>query len=124
MSEAKNLIQRALKNGFDLSTIKNYSEKLFKQGLYEYMVKKNFFVFEEDGIIFVGVDILEDVAEIKIENKKMTIKPLVQDGFFDILKEVFKYFSNFSKDYLPTSEDDIPTESYSEEDSSSEEIWL
>lgn len=124
MSEAKTLIQRALKNGFDLSTIENYSEKLFKEGLYDYLVEKKFYVTEEDEIIFVGIDIFDDAAEIKIEDKKMTIKPLTQEGFFDILMEVFKYFSKYVKNYLPKGEEDIPTESYSEEESSSEELWL
>jgi hypothetical protein len=124
MSEAKTLIQRALKNGFDLSTIENYSEKLFKEGLYDYLVENKFYVTEEDGVIFVGIDIFDDAAEIIIEDEKMTIKPLIQEGFFDILMEVFKYFSKYVKNYLPKGEEDIPTESYSEEDSSSEELWL
>lgn len=124
MSEFKTIIQRALKNGFDLSSIENYSEKLFKEGLYDYLVENKYYVTEEDGIIFVGIDIFDDAAEIKIQDKKMTIMPLVQEGFFEILMEVFRYFSKYVKDYLPKGEEDIPTESYSEEDSSSEEIWL
>ena len=39
------IIRRALKNGFDLSTIKNFSPKMFHDKLYTYLVDKKYSCF-------------------------------------------------------------------------------
>lgn len=121
MSETKSIIKRAIKSGFDLSAIPNYSPKKFKSDLWDYLVKQQLFLTEEDGFIVVGYDIVEDTAEVFIEGTTMKVKPLAEFGFFEILMHLFKFISISSKNYL-SSDDDDPTESYSEE--SSEEIWL
>lgn len=122
MSETKAIIRRAIKSGFDLSAIPNYSPKKFKSDLWDYLVEQKFFVTEDAGFIVVGYDIIEDTAEVSIDGTTMKVKPLAEFGFFEILIHLFKFISISSKNYLSSDNDDDPTEDYSEE--SSEEIWL
>ena len=119
MSNLKNVLKRAIKNGFDLSYIPNYNPKHFRNELYQYLVQNNFFCFMEDEKIFVGVDVLDDIAEIIIEDVTMKVVPLKEGGFFDLLVHLFKYIGIAAKE---KPEEEETTESMN--DDSSEEIWL
>ena len=121
MSNLRNTLKRAIKNGFDLSYIPNYRPKTFRNGLYEYLVESKFFCYMEDEKIFVGVDILEDMAEITIEDVTMKVVPLMEEGFFDLLVHLFKYIGIASKE---KPEEEETTEKISDEDPTSEDIWL
>jgi len=123
MRDMKDIIKRAIKNGFDLSFIENYNERKITQGLYDYLVRQKYFCSMEDNVIYVGPDIIEDVAEIRIKNKVMHVKPLTDKGFFDTLITLFKYIQYLSKSQEEISEEDISTE-HDDDDESSEELWL
>ena len=114
-----------MKHGFDLSAIDNFTIPTFRSGLFEHLVEKNFTVFEEDGELFVGYNIVDDVAKVSFSSDTMKVLPLKENGFFEILIELFRYITIACKlKNSDKSDDDISTESYSEEDSESEEIWL
>ena len=116
------IIRRALKNGFDLSTIKNFSPKIFHDKLYTYLVDKKYFCFSEDNIIVVSDFTLEDVAEIEISDFHLKITPLKPEGVFDLLMDVFKFIAD-NPDLKP--EEDISTEENSPEEIPSEEFdWI
>ena len=123
--KVKGIIQRALKNGFDLSTIKNFDTKLFRDKIYTYLVDKKYFCFsEENNVIVVSDMTLDDLAEIQIHEFHMTITPLKPEGVFDLLIEVFKFVAD-NPDLMP--EEDISTEENSSpvDDISSEEFdWI
>ena len=106
-SKLKGIIRRALKNGFDLSTIKNYNQKLFLDKIYTYLVDKKYFCFAEDNIIVVSDYTFEDLAELEIGDCYLKITPLRTDGIFDLLLEIFKFIAD-NPDLMP--EDDISTE--------------
>ena len=117
-----NIIKRSLKNGFNLSSIPNYNPKGFRDGLYDYLLSKHYSVSEEEGILYVGYNLFEDTAKVIIKDATMRIKPLKEEGFYEILIELFKYVGTYSvEQYQP--QEDMTTESYSEDDSS-EEMWL
>ncbi len=78
----------------------------------------------EDGVIYVGPDIIEDVAEVRIENETMKVTPLTENGFFDLLVTLFKYISYVAAQQEEKGEEDISTEDAVDDDDSSEEIWL
>jgi len=122
MKDMKDVIRRAIKNGFDLSFIENYNERKITQGLYDYLVRQKYYCSMEDNVIYVGPDIIEDVAEITIKNKVMHVKPLTDKGFFDTLIALFKYIQYLSQSQEEKEEDDISTEH--DDDDSSEELWL
>lgn len=119
MSNLKNILKRAIKNGFDLSYIPDYRPRTFRNGLYDYLVESKFYCYMEDERIFVGVDILEDIAEVYLEDSTMKVVPLSEVGFFDLLVHLFKYIGIASKE---KPEEEETTESL--DDDSSEEIWL
>jgi hypothetical protein len=103
------IIRRALKNGFDLSTIKNFSPKIFHDKLYTYLVDKKYFCFSEDNIIVVS-------------DLHLKITPLKPEGVFDLLMDVFKFIAD-NPDLKP--EEDISTEENSPEEIPSEEFdWI
>jgi hypothetical protein len=118
----KSTIERAIKHGFDLSTIPFYNPKKFREGLYEYLVNEKYFVFEEEEVIIVGCDITIDLIEIHVTGTSMKVVPLAETGFFEILINIFKYITIAAKE---KKEEDISTESITPENSeSSEELWL
>jgi len=119
MSNLKDILKRAIKNGFDLSYIPNYRPRTFRNGLYDYLVESKFYCYMEDERIFVGVDILDDIAEVYLEDTTMKVVPLSEVGFFDLLVHLFKYIGIASKE---KPEEEETTESL--DDDSSEEIWL
>ena len=119
MSSLKNILKRAIKNGFDLSYIPNYRPRTFRNGLYDYLVESKFYCYMEDERIFVGVDILDDIAEVYLDGPTMKVVPLSEVGFFDLLVHLFKYIGIASKE---KPEEEETTESL--DDDSSEEIWL
>ena len=123
MRDKKSILKRAMKNGFDLSFIKNYNEKKVLQGLYDFLIMNRYYCSMEDGIIYVGIDIIEDIAEVSINNKTMKVKPLTDNGFFEVLISLFKYikFASLAEEEEENSED-ISTET--DDDDSSEEMWL
>ena len=123
MKDLKDIIKRAIKNGFDLSFVENYNERKIFQGLYEYLVRQNYFCSMEKDVIYVGPDIIEDVAEIRIKNKIMYVKPLSEHGFFDTLITLFRYIQHLSKSQEEKDQEDISTEE-DDDDESSEEMWL
>ena len=124
MSEVKKILRRAIKHGFDLSAVPNFSVLSFRGGLFEYLVDNNFCVFEEDGELYVGYDPFLDIARVRITGVTMKVVPLHDEGFFEILIQLFKYITIACKVVEKQDDDDeISTESYSEEDSS-EELWL
>tara|TARA_B100000282_G_C31725945_1_gene488462 strand:+ start:1498 stop:1878 length:381 start_codon:yes stop_codon:yes gene_type:complete len=118
-----NLIKRSLKNGFDLSSLPNYTPASFRAGLFEFLVGQSYVVFEEDEIIYVGYDLLQDIAEITVIDTTMRIKPIASEGFFNILIDLFRYIGMLT-DKKDSTDDDVSTESYSSEESSEEELWL
>ncbi len=126
MRDLKSIIRRAIDNGFDLSFVKNYDKKEILQGLYEYLIKNKYYCSMDGDIIYVGPDIIEDVAEITIENKTMRVKALTDRGFFDTLVSLFKYIKHLSAQLEEDSEEDISTETdeFKDDDESSEEMWL
>jgi hypothetical protein len=119
MSNLKNILRRAIKNGFDLSYIPNYRPRTFRNGLYDYLVESKFYCYMEEERIFVGVNILDDIAEVYLEDSTMKVVPLSEVGFFDLLVHLFKYIGIASKE---KPEEEETTESL--DDDSSEEIWL
>jgi hypothetical protein len=126
MRDLKDIIRRAVKNGFDLSFIKNYDEKAILQGLYDFLVKNKYYCSMDGDVIYVGPDIIEDVAEITIKNKTMRVKALTDRGFFDTLVTLFKYIKHLSVQLEEDSDDDTSTETddFKDDDESSEEMWL
>ena len=110
MTNLKNIIRRAIDNGFDLSFVKNYNEKEILQGLYDFLVKNRYYCSMDGDVIYVGPDIIEDVAEIRIQNKTMRIKALTDRGFFDTLVTLFKYVRHLSEQVGEDSDEDISTE--------------
>lgn len=126
MTNLKNIIRRAIDNGFDLSFVKNYNEKEILQGLYDFLVKNRYYCSMDGDVIYVGPDIIEDVAEIRIQNKTMRIKALTDRGFFDTLVTLFKYVRHLSEQVGEDSDEDISTETdeLKDDDESSEEMWL
>lgn len=124
MKETKDILKRAMKHGFDLSFIENFNEKKVLQGLYDYLIRNHYYCSMEDGIIYVGIDIVQDIAEVSIDNKTMKVKPITDKGFFDILISLFKYIRFASSIQEKTEEvEDVSTE-IDEDDESSEEMWL
>ena len=122
MKDLKDILRRSVKNGFDLTFVKNYNEKSLIQGLYDYLIKNHYYCSLESGVVYVGVDIVQDIAEVTIENKTMKVKPLTQKGFFEVLVSLFKYVKYLSSLSDEVSEEDISTET--DDDESSEEMWL
>jgi hypothetical protein len=57
------ILKRALKSGFDLSSIRNYDPKLFMRKLYTYLVSQKYFCFDEGDAIVVSDYLFEDLAE-------------------------------------------------------------
>tara|TARA_B100000900_G_C20529056_1_gene695523 strand:- start:435 stop:800 length:366 start_codon:yes stop_codon:yes gene_type:complete len=115
-------IRRAIKHGFDLSSIPNYTPNKFRNGLYDYLIKNHYAVFEEEGVIIVGYDLTSDILEIYISDTTMKVVPLSDVGFFEILLDLFKYIAIAAKEQ---NQDEISTESINEKDSeSSGELWL
>ena len=78
----------------------------------------------EEGVIYVGPDIIEDVAEIRIKNETMKVTPLTDKGFFDVLVTLFKYISHVAALEEEKGEEDISTEDVVDDDDSSEDLWL
>ena len=115
-------IRRAIKHGFDLSSIPNYTPNKFRRELYDYLVKSHYAVFEEEGVIIVGYDLTSDILEIYINDTTMKVVPLADVGFFEILLDLFKYIAIAAKE---KNQEEISTESLSDKDSeSSGELWL
>jgi hypothetical protein len=119
--DTKDILKRAMKNGFDLSFVIKYDEKKIFQGLYDFLVDEKFYCSMDGSVIYVGPDIIEDSAEITIVDKTLKIKPLTDRGFFDTLVALFKYIRHLASLQEEASEEDISTET---DDDSSEEIWL
>lgn len=124
MSQVKRIIKRAIKNGFDLSTIPNYNPRNFKNKLFQYLVDNKYFVFEEDESLFIGFHPFEDTLRVYFIGTCMKIEPLKESGFFEILIELFRYISIASKEEVLEDSEEETTEKYSEEDSDSGELWL
>ena len=124
MSEIKKILRRAIKHGFDLTAVPNYTVFSFKVGLFEYLVDNNYSVFEEEEELYIGYDPFLDVARVSVEGVTMKVVPLHDEGFFEILIELFKYITVACKtrEKIKVDDDEISTESYSEE--SSEDLWL
>ena len=106
-SKVKGIIRRALRNGFDLSTIKNYDPKLFLDKMYTYLVDRKYFCFAEENILIVSDYTFEDLAELEIGDSYLKITPIKTDGIFDLLLEVFKFVAD-NPNLIP--EEDISTE--------------
>ena len=118
------ILKRALKVAFDLSTIPNYTPRKFINSLFEHLVKNHFVVYEEDCVMYVGYNVIEDVAKIVVIDTTLKIEPLQEQGFFDILIELFKFIGIIAKiSLIEKKTEDVSTEDYSEDDSS-EEMWL
>ena len=105
--KVKGIIRRALKSGFDLSTIKNYDPKLFHDKIYSYLVDRKYFCFSEDNVIVVSDFTFEDLAELEIIDVHLKITPLKPEGIFELLLDVFKFVAD-NPDLQP--EEDISTE--------------
>ena len=123
MKNMKDILRRSMKNGFDLSFVNDYNEKQILQSLYDYLVTNYYYCSMEDGIIYVGIDIVEDIAKIKIEDMCLKVKPIKENGFFEILLTLFKFIKYLSSINIKKEldDEDISTET---DDESSEEMWL
>lgn len=124
MKDLKEILRRSVKNGFDLSFVKNYNEKKLLQGLYDFLIKSHYFCSMEDGVIYVGINIVEDIAEVTIFDKVMRVKPLTEKGFFEVLVSLFKYVKHLASLKEEELQEDISTETDDEDEESSEEMWL
>tara|TARA_R100000900_G_scaffold133141_2_gene109795 strand:+ start:255 stop:635 length:381 start_codon:yes stop_codon:yes gene_type:complete len=126
MRDLKDIIRRAMKNGFDLSFVKNYNERALLQGLYDFLIKNHYYCSMDRDVIYVGSDIIEDTAEVRIKNKTMFVKVLTERGFFDTLVTLFKYVKHLADQLEEDSEEDVSTETdeLQDDDDSSEELWL
>ena len=124
MKSLKDILRRSVQSGFDLSFVENYNEKKLLQGLYDFLIRNHYYCSMEDGVVYVGINVVEDIAEVKIENKTMKVKPLTDKGFFEVLVSLFKYVKHLSSFLEEMSEEDIPTETDDEDEESSEEMWL
>jgi len=121
----KSILKRALKNGFDLSSIENYNPKLFMNKLYTYLVGKKYFCFEEEDYVIVSDYLLEDLAEIFIDGYHLRITPSKTEGMFDLLIEVFRFIADNPN--LKTEDDETTEKEEIEEseDSDSKEFdWI
>lgn len=124
MRDLKSILKRSVKNGFDLSFVENYNEKKLLQGLYDYLVRNQYYCSMENSVVYVGINVVEDIAEIRIKDKTMKVKPLTDKGFFEVLVSLFKYVKYLSSFIEEMSEEDIPTETDEDDEESSEEMWL
>ncbi len=124
MKNLKDILRRSVQSGFDLSFVQNYNEKKLIQGLYDFLIKNHYYCSMEDEVVYVGINVVEDIAEVRIENKTMKVKPLTDKGFFEVLVSLFKYVKYLSSFIEEVSEEDIPTETDDEDEESSEEMWL
>lgn len=121
----KSILKRALKNGFDLSSIENYNPKLFMNKLYTYLVGKKYFCFEEEDYVVVSDYLLEDLAEIFIDGYHLRITPAKTEGMFELLIEVFRFIADNPN--LKTEDDETTEKEEIEEseDSDSKEFdWI
>lgn len=124
MRDLKDILRRSVKNGFNLDFAENHSDKKLLQGLYDYLVKNHYYCSMEDGIVYVGIDIVEDIVEVTIKNKTMKVKPLVDKGFFEVLVSLFKYVKHLAYEMEKELDEDISTETDDYDDESSEDMWL
>lgn len=124
MRDLKDILRRSIKNGFDLSFAKNYSDKRLLQGIYDYLVKNHYYCSMEDGIVYVGINIVEDIVEVTVKDKTMKVKPLVDKGFFEVLVSLFKYVKHLASEMEKDLDEDISTETDDHDEESSEEMWL
>ena len=125
MSSVKAILKRALKHGFDLTSIPNFNPMKFKNGLFDHLVDMHFIVYEDDGVLLVGYDVFEEIAEVVISDTTMKIKPLTETGFFEILLELFRYVGIAAEEKEPVQvkcSTEATTEDLDSE--SSEELWL
>ena len=124
MKNLKDILKRSIKNGFDLSFAETYSDKKLLQELYDYLIKNYYFCSMEKDIIYVGINIVDDIAEVTIKDKTMRVKSLTDKGFFEVLVSLFKYVKYLSSFLEEISEEDMSTETDDEDEESSEEMWL
>jgi len=120
--KVKDIIRRALKNGFDLSTILNYEPKLFKNKLYMYLIQKKYFCFEEEDVIVVSDYTLDDLAELEVGDYHLKINTIRTEGIFDLLIEIFRFIAD-NPDLKP--EDEFSTEEVIKNEIDSEDLdWI
>ena len=124
MKDLKDILRRSIKSGFDLSFAEKQSDKRLLQGLYDYLIKNQYYCSMEDGIVYVGIDIVEDIVQVTIKNKTMKVKPLTDKGFFEILVSLFKYVKHLASEVEQNPDEDISTETDEHDEESSEEMWL
>jgi len=118
------ILKRALKSGFDLSSMRNYDPKLFMRKLYTYLVSQKYFCFDEGDAIVVSDYLFEDLAELHVDGYHLKITPLKPEGMYDLLIEVFKFVAdnpNLQMEDEDTTEEDIKDES---EEDSKEFDWI
>lgn len=123
--DPKSLLKRALKNGFDLSSIQNYDPKLFMNKLYTYLVSQKYFCFDEEDYIQVSDWLFEDLAEIYIDGYHLKLTPAKSEGIFELLIEVFRFIAdnpNLKTEDEETTEE-VPKEE-SDESSSEDFDWI
>ena len=124
MKDLKDILRRSVKNGFNLDFAEKYSDKALLQKLYDFLVKNHYYCSMEDGIVYVGINIVEDIVEVTIVDKTMRVKPLIDKGFFEVLVSLFKYVKHLASETEKHLEEDISTETDDHDDESSEEMWL
>ena len=124
MKDLKDILRRSIKSGFDLSLAEKQSDKRLLQGLYDYLIKNQYYCSMEDGIVYVGINIVEDIVEVTIKDKTMRVKPLVDKGFFEVLVSLFKYVKHLASEMEKDLDEDISTETDEHDEESSEEMWL
>lgn len=124
MRDLKDILRRSVKNGFNLDFAEKYSDKALLQKLYDFLVKNHYYCSMEDGIVYVGINIVEDIVEVTITNKTMRVKPLIDKGFFEVLVSLFKYVKHLAAEMEKDLDEDISTETNDHDEESSEEMWL
>ena len=124
MRDLKDVLRRSVKNGFNLDFAEKYSDKALLQKLYDFLVKNHYYCSMEDSVIYVGIDIVEDIVQVTIKDKTMKVKPLVDKGFFEVLVSLFKYVKHLASEMEKDLDEDISTETDDHDEESSEEMWL
>lgn len=92
--EPIDMIKQAIQNGMDLSHIKDITK--FKKTMYKFLTNKHF-CYEDFGKYVVGT-IYDDVAIVEVEDQTLRIVPIMQTGFFDILMNLFKFYSSYEEE--------------------------
>ena len=115
--EPIDIIRKAVDNGMKLSHISNIRK--FKNEMFDFLTNKHF-CYEDSGRYIVG-NIYDDIAVIEIENSTLRIAPIMQFGFFEILMNLFKFYSEYKEKEVMKNINEIKKEIEVDDDG---EFWV